>query len=96
MLVTMTAFGPRPWMRLRPSEDDVRAGGASSSPCAVDAVAASRFLDEIKLVEGEPVGDSPLLLKLVISGGWVALVLAAGSIVTGLGWVGGVLMQVGS
>lgn len=96
MLVTMTAFGPRQRVRPRPSKGCVHAGGASSAPCAVDAVAASRFLDEIKLVEGEPVSDPPLLLNLVISGGWVALVLAAGSIVAGLARVGGVLMQVAS
>jgi hypothetical protein len=67
----------------------------ASAPRNVDALAA-RYLEEIKLMEGELVSDPPLLLKLTISGGWIALALAAGSIITGLGRVGGVLMQVGS
>jgi hypothetical protein len=90
MLVTMTAFQPQPEARRRP-KDHVFARGAASAPHVVDPLAA-RYLDEIKLVEGEPMSDPPFLLKLTISGGWIALALAAGSIVTGLGRVGGVLM----
>jgi hypothetical protein len=94
MLVTMTAFSPRPKARRRPPADYVLAV-AASAPRTIDALAVP-YLEEIKLIEGEPVSDPPFLLKLTISAGWVALALAAGSIITGLGRVSGVLMQVGS
>lgn len=95
MLVTMTAFGPQGRVQPLPSASHVLGRGNASAPRNVDTLAA-RYLEEIKLMEGEPVSDPALLLKLTNSRGWIALALAGGSIVTGLGRVGGVLMQVGS